>query len=324
MKALLSKISLFLILVLIIGCSDTDKPIDALGEGTTRGTVLKTVEDETSLEFNVGVANLVTIAAEVIDQRGQDFEKVDVFVSFVDNNFDENDPENADGSKEEVLFGSLNSEDFDTSGEYPKLNFEFTEVDLNNTLGITGDDYTGGDRFNVRLELVMTDGRIFTSTNANNVVTGGPFFRSPFQYDVNVTCFIPDDYLVGEYLMERISDQESPFGDSITQEGEVVTITKNGADRSFEFVYFPGAFDFGQIMTLSLICNEIFISSSAVGGTLGCGDGSIGQSTPDIPSTYDIENDTELIVEILDFEPDAGCGTGSYPVTLRFTKQTGN
>jgi len=319
MKALLNKISLFLVLALIVGCSDTDRPIDALNEGTTRGTVLKTVEDETSLEFNVGVENLVTIAAEVIDQRGQDFEKVDVFVSFFDNN-----PEDGDESRDEVLITTLNPGDFDTSGEFPKLNLEFTEVDFNTALDLTGDDYTGGDRFNIRLELVMTDGRIFTSTNANNVVTGGPFFRSPFQYNINVTCFIPEDYFVGDYLMERISDQESPFGDSFTEEGQVVTITRNGADRNFEFVYFPGAFDFGQVMTLSLICNEIFVSGGAASGTLGCGGGSIGQSTPEVPSAYDIENDTEIIIEILDFEPDGGCGTGGYPVTLRFTKQTGN
>jgi hypothetical protein len=319
MKTLLSKISIVAALAFVVGCSDTDRPIDTLNEGTTRGTVLKTVEDETSLEFNVGVSNLVTIAAEVIDQRGQDFEKVDVFMSFIDNN-----PEDGDESRDEALFTTINQGDFDTSGEFPKFNFQFTEVDINNLFDLTEDDYTGGDRFNVRLELVMNDGRIFTSTNANNVVTGGPFFRSPFQYNINVTCFIPEDYFVGDYLMERISDQESPFGDSFTQEGEVVNITRNGADRAFEFNYFPGAFDFNQVMTLSLICNEIFVSGTAGSGTLGCGDGSIGQGTPETPSTYNIVNDDEIIIEILDFAPDGGCGTGSYPVTLRFTKQTGD
>ncbi|WP_019039480.1 hypothetical protein [Psychroflexus tropicus] len=319
MKTLISKICLLVLIAVVIGCDDNERPIDTFFDNTTRGTVLRTIDDQTSLEFNVGVENLVTIGAEVIDQRGQDFEKVDVFLSFIDNN-----PEDGDNSKDEVLAVSIPKADFDQSGEYPVLDLNFNTEDINSTLGLTSEDYTGGDRFDVRLALVMNDGRVFSSNNVNNVVSGGAFFRSPFLYAINVTCFVPQDYFVGEYLMERISDQESPFGDSFTQEGEVVTITRNGADRVFEFTYFPGGFDFNQQMVLSLICNEIFVNGGAVSGTLGCGDGSIGQGTPEVPSTYDLENDTEIIIDILDFEPDAGCGTGSYPVTLRFTKQTGN
>jgi len=315
MKALLNKISLFLVLALIVGCSDTDRPIDALNEGTTRGTVLKTVADETSLEFNTGAENLVTIAAEVIDQRGQDFEKVDVFISFFDNN-----PEDGDETRDEVFFTTINPGDFDNSGEYPKLNLEFTEVDLNNLFDLTGDDYTGGDRFNVRLELVMTDGRIFTSTNANNVVTGGPFFRSPFQYNILVTCFIPEDYFVGDYLVERISDQESPFGDSFSKEGQVVNITRNGAQRIFTYNYFPGTFNSEITITLDLICGEVFVTGTGSG--LACAPGpAIGQSTPEVPSTYNTENDIEILLDLIDFDPDGGCGTGGYLVILKFTKQ---
>jgi len=323
MKALLNKISLFLVLALIVGCSDTDRPIDALNEGTTRGTVLKTVEDETSLEFNVGVENLVTIAAEVIDQRGQDFEKVDVFVSFFDNN-----PEDGDESRDEVLITTLNPGDFDTSGEFPKLNLEFTEVDFNTALDLTGDDYTGGDRFNIRLELVMTDGRIFTSTNANNVVTGGPFFRSPFQYNINVTCFIPEDYFVGEYTVEQISEGQNPFaggnGPAFSDVEQTVTVERNGAQRIFTYLYFPESFASEITITLDLICGEVFVTGTGSGLACAAGAPAIGQSTPEVPSTYSVENDTEILLDLIDFEPDGDCGTGGYPVTLRFTKQTGN
>lgn len=316
MKTFLNKIAILAVLVFSAGCSDTETYVDEVFETTTRGTVLKTVENETNLEFNVGVENKVTIAAEVIDQRGQDFEKVNVYMSFIDNN-----EEDGDESRDEMLFDSIKSEDFDRSGEYPKLDFSFTEVDVNNFFNLTENDYTGGDRFDVRLELVMNDGRVFSIDNLNNVVSGGAFYRSPFQYKINVTCFVPEDYFVGDYLMQRTSSQESPFGDSFTTEGQIVNITRDGADRVFEFTYFPGSFDFNQKMTLSLICNEIFVNGSAASGALGCGDGSIGQSNTETPTIYDIENDDEIIIEILDFEPDAGCGTGSYPVTLKFTKQ---
>ncbi|MBZ9651509.1 hypothetical protein [Psychroflexus montanilacus] len=323
MKTLLSKISLVAALAFMVGCSDTDRPIDELFDGTTRGTVLKTVESETSLEFNVGVENLVTIAAEVIDQRGQDFEKVDVFMSFRDNN-----PEDGDESRDEALFTTINPGDFDNSGEYPKLNLQFTEVDVNNFFDLTEEDYTGGDRFNVRLELVMNDGRVFTSTNANNVVTGGPFFRSPFQYNINVTCFIPEDYFVGEYTVEQISEQQNPFfggnGPAFDSEPQTVNIERSGAQRIFTYNYFPESFASEITITLDLICGEIFVQGTGSGLACAAGAPAIGQSSPEVPSTFDLENDQEILLDLLDFEPDGDCGTGGYLVNLRFTKQTGN
>ena len=174
-------------------------------------------------------------------------------------------------------------------------------------------------------ELVMNDGRMFATTNDNIIVTGGPFYRSPFQYNTNVTCFIPEDYFVGEYTVKQISEQQNPFfgseGPAFSDEEQTIIVEPNGTQRIFTYTYFPESFASEITITLDLICGEVFVSSSQVSGTLGCGDGPVGQATPDIPSAYNIENDTELIVEILDFEPDGGCDTGNYPVTLKFTKQ---
>ncbi|SDG41917.1 hypothetical protein [Psychroflexus sediminis] len=186
MKTLLNKISLITILAFIIGCSDTEKTIDEVFEGTTRGTVLKTIDEQTSLEFNVGGESLVTVAAEVIDQRGQDVDRIDVYMSFFDNQTNINDPIN--NSIPEELYTSVPASELDNSGEYPVFDFRFTGDEFNSFFGLTADDYTGGDRINVRLELVMNDGRVFTSTNVNNVVSGGAFYRSPFQYNVNFVC----------------------------------------------------------------------------------------------------------------------------------------
>jgi len=72
-------------------------------------------------------------------------------------------------------------------------------------------------------------------------------------------------------------------------------------------------------MTLS--CGNLFFTGTAVAGTLGCGGGTITQGPTDPPATYSLANDTDFEIEIVDFADDAGCGTGSYNVTLRFIKQ---
>lgn len=320
MKTLLSKISLVAALAFMVGCSDTDRPIDELFDGTTRGTVLKTVESETSLEFNVGVENLVTIAAEVIDQRGQDFEKVDVFMSFRDNN-----PEDGDESRDEALFTTINPGDFDNSGEYPKLNLQFTEVDINNFFDLTEEDYTGGDRFNVRLELVMNDGRVFTSTNANNVVTGGPFFRSPFQYNITVTCPVGELY-TGGYTIESVS--QGVLGIPVFAEGEEVNIEvgETGTTRTFDVVHIPGAGvgQPAQPFTFELVCGNIIIRDNQPTGLACAGSATEFGPAPDgSVGSYDLIDDSEITLIFTDNQIDS-CGEGARVVTATLTKNSSN
>lgn len=323
MKKVLSKLGIITLLVFVIGCSDTDRPIDDLLDGTTRGTVLRTVAEETSLEFNVGVENLVTIAAQVIDQRGQDFEKVDVFISFRDNQTELDDPEN--NSVEEEFFASIPRSEFDTSGEYPKLNLSLTGDDINNLLGLTDEDYTGGDRFNVRLALVMNDGRVFTSDNVNNVVAGGAFFRSPFQYNITVTCPVGDLY-IGGYTIESVSP--GVLGIPVFAEGEEVNIEvgETATTRTFEVVHIPGAGvgQPAQPFTFELVCGNIIIRDNQPTG-LACGgnatefgpapDGSVG--------TYDLEDDSEITLIFTDNQIDS-CGEGARVVTATLTKNSSN
>ena len=56
-------------------------------------------------------------------------------------------------------------------------------------LGIVEGSFAGGDFFNFRLELVLTDGRTFTSNQASGTISQS-FFASPFQYGVPVICLL--------------------------------------------------------------------------------------------------------------------------------------
>ena len=51
------------------------------------------------------------------------------------------------------------------------------------------------DVFAVRLEVTLTNGRVFSSNNAGGIITGG-FFESHFEYRVKVSC-IPASPLPG-------------------------------------------------------------------------------------------------------------------------------
>jgi hypothetical protein len=174
-------------------------------------------------------------------------------------------------------------------------------------------------------ELVMNEGRMFATTNDDIIVTDGPFFRSPFQDNTNVTCFIPEDYFVGEYTVGQISKQQNAFagsaGPAFSEAEQTVTVERNGTQRIFTYTYFPESFASEITITLDLICGEVFVTGT--GSNLSCDTNIsfIGQSTPEVPSTYSVENDIEILLDLIDFEPDGGCGTGGYPVTLKFTKQ---
>lgn len=221
MKTLIKQISIITVLAFLVGCSDTEKVTEVLQETTERGTVLKTIE--TNLEFEVGEDNLISVSAEVIDQRGQDFEKIDVFLSFTDNR-DASDPDNV--TQDETLFETFSPADLDNSSEYPVLNFDFTGDEFDDFVGINDTDYALGGRINIRMELVMNDGRVFTSTNVNAVVSGGGFYRSPFQYSMNLICQ-PAQPVPGTWVI----DQQDSFGDGWN--GAELIVTVDGVETRF-------------------------------------------------------------------------------------------
>ncbi len=203
MKTFLKNIALLTSLVVLLGCQDTERFVDEVFDGTTRGTVLKTISQD--LNFQVGEPSTLSVSVEVIDQRGQDFESIDVFLRYTDNR-DEDDPDNV--SRAEELFTSFAKSELDNSGEYPILNFSFTNAEFNDFFGLEEEQYDQGGRIRIRLGLNMSDGRVFSSNNLNNVVSGGAFYRSPFEYSFNMIC-APDIPQSGTWTVEM----QDSFGD---------------------------------------------------------------------------------------------------------------
>ncbi|TBV25039.1 MULTISPECIES: hypothetical protein [Meridianimaribacter] len=158
--------------------------------------------------------------------------------------------------------------------------------------------------------------------NLDSVEETSVLARSQFNLSIFRSCPVDSDFLTGSYMMQQISGT-APFGIGSAFGGnQIVDITADANTRTFNYVYAPGSFDSPYFMTLDLICGNVFVSGTIQpgNGTLGCGNGSIGQSTGSTPGTYDSEDDSEVTVNILDFEPDSGCAT-NYEAVIKLIKQ---
>lgn len=147
--------------------------------------------------------------------------------------------------------------------------------------------------------------------------------RKQFSLNIFRSCPVPSDYFVGTYEIQQQSGN-APFGIGFAWGTQTVEVTGSANVRSYNYSYAPAAFDSPYFMDMSLICGNIFVNGTIQpgNGTLGCGSGSIGQSTPPVPGTYDVNDDQEITVRVLDFEPLSGCAaTSQYTAVLKFVKQ---
>lgn len=250
MKTLIKHLSIITVLAFLVGCNESEMVTDQLQDATERGTVLKTIE--TDLNFEVGNENLTSVSAEVIDQRGQDVKEIDVFLSFTDNRA-EDDPDNV--SKDEALFETFEASDLDNSGEYPVLNFDFTTDEFNDFFGIDEVDYVLGGRISVRMEMVMNDGKVFTSSNANSVVSGGGFYRSPFQYSMSMICQ-PEAPATGTWSLEL----QDSYGDGWN--GAELLVTLDGDETSYTIDDGSSASETFEVPNDTEVVSIVYVSGS--------------------------------------------------------------
>lgn len=185
MKNKVLKISVVGLLSFFIGCSDSDNSIDGILDETTSGAVLRTIE-LVSNEIALGADDAAfTVILEAQDRlNGGLMEKVEVYASFKDNTDD-----GIDYGVEETFLYDLLPSDFATGPiGLPRTTVNITLAQMLQELGVQEGEFNGGDQFEVRFKYLTTDGRTFSWENSSANVVGGAFYRSPFRYNVNVTC----------------------------------------------------------------------------------------------------------------------------------------
>ena len=89
--------------------------------------------------------------------------------------------------------------------------------------------------------------------------------------------------------------------------------------RSFNQIYLP---DFGGFFVPDLIfnfdCDQVVLQDFESG--LSCAGGQI-TIVQGEPSSFDFSDDSEIILNIIDYQTDGNCGVSPQPKTIKLTKE---
>jgi hypothetical protein len=211
-----------LLLLSVTKCKKPDNAIYDVLDGVTYGAALRTLEIQSRV-FNLFDTNSqfqVTVE-EQDEEYGDLLDKMNVYVSFIDNTDD-----GVDNNKAEKLLTSVPASSFSTGEKgLPVTSFSSTFQEALDNLGLSAGEYFGGDTFKFRFEVQLTDGRTFTDKDAGSTMLQS-FFNSPYSYYVNIVC-IPTSPFSGDY---RLVMHDS-YGDG--WQGSKVIATIDGVDNEF-------------------------------------------------------------------------------------------
>lgn len=210
------------VLALLTQCQEADNPIYDVLENFTNGAVLRTVVIS-SAEFNSFDTSTYFEATieEQDEENGNLLEQVQVYLDFDDNTAD-----NGTTSKSESLYATLPASSF-TDGEFglPRYTLKITLAEAISFLDLTDAEFSGGDAIDIRLELHLTDGRVFSSSDSTGSLQGS-YFNSPYTYKSVIKC-IPINAVPGKYTFEMTDS----YGDG--WQGSHIKVTVDGTETYY-------------------------------------------------------------------------------------------
>lgn len=310
----INKYYIGLLTLLTLACSDDDKTVDILLPNVERGAVLRTVSIQGSALDVLDTSATTTIEIEEQDaENGELLSEVRVFVNLTDNTDDETT------TTTEVQLATISASEF-AAGPFglPRGSFMTTVGEIASTLGISTGDYNCGDAFVIRLELELTDGRVFSSDDVTGTVQGGSFFTSPFQYTINLIAPLPsDDLFTGQYQL--VTETVGNLGVADYVDGTYTVESVNNTTKVVRSIPTLGG-GFGPVdFEFQFICGEVVVTP---GQSLGAGcNGTINSGPAKVNTTYDLNDpdDSDFVINFTSDESD-DCGVGPAQVSLRLTK----
>jgi len=312
-----NKILMLLLVVFVFASCEDEELAPILSFDTaTIGAYPRLVELTTG---EYGLANISNSAlvyeVDFVDESAGG----EVVEYIIEGQFIDNSPGN-DVSRGILEFASFTSGDFSTSrngNQGISITIPLTEAlafwDLEE------DEVNPGDQFAFSTTVVHSDGTPYSAANSTSTVRGAAF-QGFFTFNGTLTCPIPDEMFSGAYALSYIGDATGGFGIPFV-EGTVTinTIPGSSTMRSFNAGYLPafGPFGVGDFV-FDFVCENVIVADFDSG--VGCGDGGIGLSQGD-PSPFDLTNDNEIILNVIDYATDGGCGVGPIPKTIRLLKE---
>lgn len=187
-------IVLLFALFTVVSCGDTDNPIYNVFDGIEHGAVLRGLE-VTSPSYNITdlSSKFEVIVEEQDEKSGGLLSSVNVYAAYTDKNL----MDSIDYSKTDALVKSIAASAFTTSTNgLPSTTISVTLSEVIAAHGLTDGQYNPADLVTIRLELVLTDGRTFTNTDAGSSLSGS-YFSSPYIYTAAILCTpLPGDYRI--------------------------------------------------------------------------------------------------------------------------------
>ncbi|RTY86868.1 hypothetical protein [Flavobacterium sp. RSP15] len=167
-------------IVLLQSCSSEESTADNVLANTTRGAILRTLKvNQSTFNFFDTTSKWSVNIEEQDSKNGDLLSEVRLYVKHTKNGV----------TSAEKLVKSYSATAFPKgSNNLPTGEVSATLAETLAKLGITTGGYTTSDKFTMRLELVLTDGRTFTNTNSSSTVVGGVYFSSAFVYSVQFFC----------------------------------------------------------------------------------------------------------------------------------------
>ena len=199
---------------LFIQCTEPDNPIYTVLDEYTNGAILRTKSDpRNSFQFNRSEpdqAFFVKIEQQD-EENGNLLERVDVYVTLNGSSYAEAKATSFEKSASSSNDNGLN-----------EIEISLTLTQAISAIGASSSDYSGGDSITVRLELVLTDGRTFSSSDSTGSLQGS-YFSSPYAYNAVIKC-IPASPVAGTY---EVAMQDS-YGDGWN--GGYISVNIDGAE----------------------------------------------------------------------------------------------
>lgn len=300
------------LMILSLSCSSDDKAIDIVTEQLERGAVLRTVERISSNVISNELSSSFSVLIEEQDlENGGLLDRVILHCKFVDRT-----PENGDISTTETVLTEIPKSDFENGPfDLPRTVISVTYEELVQGTGVNFESIQSGDQFEIRAELILTDGRSFSNDSGSaSILTDECFFKSPFRYVINVIRPIDNISFTGTYFYEFLSDNNFP-GMSSTglvtvspgQESNVRTV---GLFGGLEFTIAGTNLHPKIYQSVNNFCRDSYFHILS-----GPNDTASGQLDQEDDTVFDLDY-------VIGYEGwDAADGTNVQEVLMRFTKQ---
>jgi hypothetical protein len=313
--------TIIVLLMFISACSvNEDKfpiPLDTVLN--TNGAYLTVLNVETAIFDILDLDNAAYVFnGEIFDREGGDLiQNVEFYASYT----------SIDGAtlpETSQPFKTLDRAAFTSSeGSLPRARIEIKILDAMAALGLTSNDISLGDRFNIRWVLNLTTGQSVTRGDASPDAEGA--FRTPYQANISVLAVLPPDLYVGSYEFEQMNGGVFgwwAFSQVFTTD---VSINPDNTATGRIFTAEPYADNWGGLAPINVPFN-IGVTIAWAGSTegqgvgLGCGGPGLAIGPAQQGAGPDLSDDSSFTLWLAD-NVRGDCGAPPVDVRLEATKQ---